>query len=139
MAETDAYYDLILADLPDPSTEAVARLYSTCFFGLARSRLTAHGGFATQACSPFHTRAFWCIYETLRAAGFEQVLPYHAYVPSFRSWGFIMASNQALQPLPFSTSLPLRYLDAALAEASISPRIPPAPRACAPTASTARA
>lgn len=117
LAETEHYYDLILADLPDPSTEAVARLYSTYFFGLVRDRLTAHGVFATQASSPFHTRkAFWCIEETLRAAGFAHVLPYHTYVPSFGDWGFLMASNQPLQPLPFSTTLPVRYLDATLAE-----------------------
>jgi spermidine synthase len=120
LAETESYYDLILADLPDPSNEAVARLYSTYFFGLARSRLTANGIFATQASSPFHTRkAFWCIYETLRAAGFEQVLPYHTYVPSFGDWGFIMASRQPLKAIPFSTQLPVRYLDPPLVESML--------------------
>ena len=120
LAETESYYDLILADLPDPSNETIARLYSTYFFGLAHSRLTAHGIFATQASSPFHTRkAFWCIYETLRAAGFEHVLPYHTYVPSFGDWGFIMASRQPLKVAPFSTKLPVRYLDAPLVEAML--------------------
>jgi len=112
LRETADYYDLIIADLPDPSNEAVARLYSTYFFQLAKSRLTANGVFATQATSPFHTRnGFWCIVETLKASGFDQVLPYHTYVPSFGDWGFVMASNQPLDVRPFHSELPLRYLN----------------------------
>lgn len=92
-ADTSAY-DLILADLPDPSSESVARLYSTWFFGLARARLAAGGVFATQATSPYHTRkTFWAIHETLAAAGFERLTPYRVLVPSFGVWGFVMAGQ----------------------------------------------
>ena len=115
LRESTEYYDLIISDLPDPSNEAVARLYSTHFFRLAQSRLTPNGVFATQASSPFHTRnAFWCIFETLKQSGFEQVLPYHTYVPSFGDWGFIMASRLPLEVRPFHTTLPVRYLDKAV-------------------------
>jgi len=118
LSETEAYYDLILVDLPDPTNESVARLYSTYFFGLARSRLTAHGVLATQATSPFHTRdAFWCIVKTLEASGFSYVRPYHTYVPSFGDWGFVLAAGQPLPMVPFSTDLPVRYLDAEVVEA----------------------
>lgn len=87
-------YDLILADLPDPSSESVARLYSTWFFSMARARLAENGVFATQATSPFHTRkTFWAIYETLSASGFEDLTPYHVLVPSFGLWGFVMAGK----------------------------------------------
>ncbi len=87
-----AHYDLILADLPDPSSESVARLYSTWFFGMARARPAPGGTFATQATSPYHTRStFWCIYETLLVAGFTNLLPYHVTVPSFGPWGMIVA------------------------------------------------
>lgn len=106
-----SYYDLILVDLPDPSNEAVARLYSTWFFDLARQRLTPNGLLATQATSPFHTRkAFWCIVETLKASGFGEVQPYHTYVPSFGDWGFVLAGRKLPDLLPFSTPLPVRYL-----------------------------
>ncbi|CAH1001288.1 Polyamine aminopropyltransferase [Neolewinella maritima] len=89
-----AHYDLILADLPDPSNESIARLYSTWFFKLARARLTPQGVFATQATSPYHTRkTFWCIVKTLRAADFGQLAPYHVTVPSFGPWGFVLAAN----------------------------------------------
>ena len=88
------HYDLILADLPDPSNESIARLYSTWFFKMARARLTEKGVFATQATSPYHTRnAFWCIVETLRAAGFGELAPYQVTVPSFGPWGFVLAAN----------------------------------------------
>lgn len=120
LLETEAYYDLILADLPDPSNEGVARLYSTYFLGLAKARLTANGVFATQATSPFHTRsAFWCIVETLEAVGFAHVLPYHTYVPSFGDWGFVMAARQPLSLLPFDNALPARYLDSAVVAAML--------------------
>ena len=89
-----SHYDLILADLPDPATESVARLYSTWFFGLARARLRPDGVFATQATSPYHTRrSYWCIVHTLAAAGFGELAPYHAPVPSFGEWGFVLAAN----------------------------------------------
>lgn len=110
------HYDLILADLPDPSNEAVARLYSTWFFGMARARLAPGGVLATQATSPYHTRrAYWSIYESLAAAGFTQLLPYRITVPSFGPWGFIMASNGERHLRPdYRTEVSARYLDPAI-------------------------
>lgn len=108
-------YDLILADLPDPGNEAIARLYSTYFFKLARQRLAPDGVFATQATSPFHSRkAYWCIYQTIQAAGFAAVYPYHVYVPSFGDWGFVMAAHKPLQPVQYVQQAPTRYLEDAL-------------------------
>lgn len=105
-------YDLILADLPDPSNEAVARLYSTYFFQLAKARLRKGGVFATQASSPFHTRkAFWCIVETLKTIGFLSVLPYHVYVPSFGDWGFVMASESILPSPQLPEGLSTKFLE----------------------------
>ncbi len=99
------YYDLIIADLPDPTNESLTRLYSKEFFGLVRRNLSAYGVFATQATSPFHSnRAFWTIHSTLEAAGFQDVKPYHAYVPSFGDWGFIVAT-------PFPNTLEDVHLD----------------------------
>ena len=110
-----ARYDLILADLPDPSNESVARLYSTWFYGLVRARLRPRGVFATQASSPYHTRrAYWCIYESLRAAGFAQLLPYRITVPSFGPWGFVLAAGPGV-PLrrDYRRDVTTRYLDPA--------------------------
>ena len=105
-------YDLIIADLPDPSNEAVARLYSTHFFRLAKGRLAPEGVFATQAGSPFHTRkAYWCIVESLRQSGFAHILPYHVYVPAFGEWGFVMAANRNFQPPSLPSDVRTRYLE----------------------------
>jgi spermidine synthase len=110
LREDTNFYDLILADLPDPSSESVARLYSTWFFGMAKARLRPNGVFATQATSPFHTRkTFWAIHETLRAVGFEHLRPYNVLVPSFGVWGFIMAGGDGSPPV-LRADVPRRYL-----------------------------
>ena len=89
-------FDLIFADLPDPSTKSLPKLYSTAFYRMAFERLTAKGSFVTQATSPFYAReTFWCIESTLATASLGihhknwQVTPYHAHVPSFGDWGFV--------------------------------------------------
>jgi spermidine synthase len=38
--------------------------------------------------------------------------PYHAYVPSFGDWGFILASPQQAYTPPQSYKLPMRFLNA---------------------------
>ncbi|MEZ4885180.1 MAG: polyamine aminopropyltransferase [Chitinophagales bacterium] len=109
---TDEKFDVILSDLPDPSNESLSRLYSTIFYKLIQSKLSENGIFATQATGPFHThKAFWCIYETLKASGFKYVYPYHAYVPSFGDWGFVIASDIELQPDVFEAKISSKYLD----------------------------
>ena len=105
--ETDrGLYDVIVLDLPDPSTLAVSKLYSQEFYGTLVQRLSAHGVIVTQAGSPLFARqAFWCIVETLAETNNPYVLgedlgivPYHAHVPSFGDWGFVLAHPQPLRP-----------------------------------------
>jgi spermidine synthase len=105
-------YDLIIADLPDPSNNSIAKLYSKQFFKLAQRSLKKDGIFITQAGEiNFSNLAFNCIYNTLGNV-FDHKNPYYVNIPSFGQWGFIMASN-----LPFSQEktyvLPknLKYLD----------------------------
>lgn len=87
-------FDVIIADLPDPNNTTLARLYSKQFYALVRGNLSEDGLFVTQATSPyFAPRAFWSIDKTISAAGFSHVYPYHADVPSFGDWGFVMASS----------------------------------------------
>ncbi|MEM9921048.1 MAG: polyamine aminopropyltransferase [Bacteroidota bacterium] len=115
LSETQEQFDLIIADLPDPSNESLARLYSTAFFRLMKERLSANGVFATQASSPFHTRnAYWCIYESIKSAGFGYVHPYHVYVPSFGDWGFVAASNYPIEPSQLDHQKTYRYLDSTI-------------------------
>ena len=98
-------YDLILLDLPDPRDFAVSKLYSREFYAPLAERITPHGAIVTQAGSPLFAReAFWSVVRTLSETrnpfapeGDLQVLPYHAYVPSFGDWGFALATPGPLQ------------------------------------------
>ena len=113
LAGAEERFDLILADLPDPNSTALARLYSRQFFSLARARLRPGGVFATQATSPFYAaEAFWCIERTVRDAGFASVLPYHAHVPSMGDWGFVVAAGHPLSPDAIGPFAAGRFLSA---------------------------
>lgn len=122
----DRAYDAIVVDLPDPATDAVARLYSVEFFRLCRRALRPGGALATQATGPFHTgRAFWCIGATLREAGFGESRPHHTYVASFGDWGFWVAPGALGGPRAtmFATRYysPRQYVTDARFPADIAP------------------
>lgn len=109
-------YSVVIADLPDPNSEALAKLYAREFYAMVRRRLAVGGVFVTQATSPLFARdAFWCIERTVTAAGFR-TLPYHVYVPSFGDWGFVLAQEGIAPDLQKTRlqSLPLKYLTAEL-------------------------
>ena len=110
--EASEYFDVIIADLPDPKTASLARLYSKEFYKLAMKKLSKQGILITQATSPFFAKkAFWSIHNTVKASGFKFVRPYHTYVPSFGDWGFVMASKIKLDYKKLSLQVPTRYLD----------------------------
>lgn len=88
------FYDAIIIDLPDPSNDGLARLYSSAFYKLCLSRLTRDGVVCTQATSPeLSKNAFWCIESTVRHSGFTYTYPFHINIPSFGNWGFVMGKN----------------------------------------------
>ena len=94
---TNRQFDLIIIDLPDPNNTSLSRLYSREFYSLVKSKLNEQGRFVTQATSPFYaTKAFWSIKKTISSAGFSDVVPYHANIPSFGEWGFVLAGNSRL-------------------------------------------
>jgi len=103
-------FDAAFVDFPDPHNFSLGKLYTTRFYALLRKRLDPNGVAAVQSTSPLMARrSFWCINRTIEAAGYH-ARPYHALVPSFGEWGFVLA---ALRPFePPATPLPgLRYLD----------------------------
>ena len=92
----------------------MGKLYTKTFYQRLQPLLAPGGALAVQCTSPlFARRSYWCIVETIRAAGW-QVSPYHLYVPSFGEWGFALAAQNA-PPRPEVRRLPkeLRYLDEA--------------------------
>ena len=106
---SDQVFDLVLIDFPDPSNHALGKLYSSAFYRLLDKHVSAHGMVVVQATSPFYARkSFWSVVATLEDAGFATA-PYHAYVPSFGEWGYIIGSRR---PFVAATSypVPLRFL-----------------------------
>jgi spermidine synthase len=109
-------FDVVIADFPDPEDPATARLYSVEFYGmLSRGVLAPGGRLVVQGGSPyFAADAFWSIEASVRAAGLS-ARPYHADVPSFGDWGFILAGAGEAAPrlrLPDPAPEALRYLSA---------------------------
>lgn len=84
-------YDAVIIDFPDPSSYSVGKLYTNHFYRLLRRHLAPEAVVSMQATSPLWSpEAYWCIVRTLEHEGFE-VRPYHAYVPAFGEWGFVLA------------------------------------------------
>ena len=124
LTEGGDLFDVVVIDLPDPSSEAVARLYTTGFYRRVARRLAVGGAVITQASSPwFVPRAFRAVGATLGEV-FEHVAPVQVHVPSFGLWGFFVASDLPLDAARAAARVaPGRYLDrATFAEALRLPR-----------------
>ncbi|MEZ4298080.1 MAG: polyamine aminopropyltransferase, partial [Polyangiaceae bacterium] len=116
LEEPGPAFDLALVDFPDPGNYAVGKLYTESFYRLLRERVGVRGVAVVQATSPQYAReSFWCVVTTIEAAGFSAA-PFHAYVPSFGEWGFVLAGAEGVAA-PTSLRVDpsgLRYLDASV-------------------------
>ncbi|HEY2254583.1 MAG TPA: polyamine aminopropyltransferase, partial [Variovorax sp.] len=104
-------YDVIVVDFPDPTNFAIGKLYTSSFYALLAQRLSASGYAVIQTTSPLIARkSFWTVVTTVESVGLTAT-PYHAHVPSFGEWGYIIASRR---PYRFPQTLPdgLRFLSA---------------------------
>lgn len=109
-------YDVILIDFPDPSDEAISRLYTTEFLGRLSKRLAPNGVLVSQAHSPEDAPlVYWSIGLTLVSAGLC-TLSYHREVPSFGDWGFHLAALTPLQWPQTKVPVPQRTLPDDLTE-----------------------
>jgi spermidine synthase len=125
--EATQVYDVVILDLPDPKNIALSKLYSREFYSLLIERLAAGGMLVTQAGSPVYAReAFWSVvatWEEVRnpAAPTEglAVVPYHAYVPAFGDWGFVMVAPLARRSLELELPEGLRFLGAEVWRAAL--------------------
>ncbi len=112
LEKNDQHFDVIVVDFPDPTNFAIGKLYTTTFYQRIDAHLAAGGYAVVQTTSPLIARrSFWTVAATIEAAGLTAT-PYHAHVPSFGEWGFILASRR---PWRMPASLPegLRFLDVA--------------------------
>ena len=106
---TDEVFDVIVVDFPDPTNFNIGKLYTLSFYALLEKRLSASGYAVIQTTSPLVARqSFWTVVQTIEAAGLHTA-PYHAHVPSFGEWGFVIASRRPWR-LPSALPAGLRYL-----------------------------
>lgn len=102
-------FDLIIIDFPDPSNFALGKLYTASFYQLVDQHLAAGGFAVVQTTSPLIARrSFWTVVNTIESVGLSTT-PYHAHVPSFGEWGFVIASRRPWQA-PRELPSGLRYL-----------------------------
>ena len=92
---TTDFYDVIIADLPDPRNIELGRLYSHEFYSICYRKLRKNGLIITQAGSPyFATDAYNCIDITMQSAGFTTT-KLHNQIISMGEWGWILGTKNS--------------------------------------------
>ncbi|XHX77852.1 MAG: hypothetical protein RBJ76_26025 [Stenomitos frigidus ULC029] len=93
----DACYHAVICDFTFPTRAEDAQIYSREWFQQVERILCPNGVMSTNGVSPEQrTLGFWCLYQTLLAAGL-QAKPLQVAIPSFQAhgygtWGFLLAS-----------------------------------------------
>lgn len=109
LQEQGETFDVIVVDFPDPTNFAIGKLYTSSFYALLDKRLSASGYAVIQTTSPLIARkSFWTVATTIESVGLHAT-PYHAHVPSFGEWGYIIASRRPYR-LPETLPAGLRFL-----------------------------
>jgi spermidine synthase len=109
LEQHEGLYDIIIVDFPDPTNFAIGKLYTTSFYRLIDHHLAAGGYAVVQTTSPLIARrSYWTVVQTIEAAGLATA-PYHAHVPSFGEWGFVLAGRRPYAP-PRQLPEGLRFL-----------------------------
>lgn len=98
----DTCFHVVVCDFVCPTSTEDTRVHSLEWFAQLQRIVVNNGIIAANAVSPDHTpAAYWCIYQTLFAAGL-QPKPLQLTIPSFQqhgygNWGFFLASPQSIQ------------------------------------------
>jgi spermidine synthase len=100
LQHTREHFDVIIVDFPDPTNFSVGKLYTNSFYALLEQRLAASGYLVVQTTSPLIARqSFWTVVATIESVGLATA-PYHAHVPSFGEWGFVLAGRRPYRIAP---------------------------------------
>jgi spermidine synthase len=106
---SQAQWDVVIVDFPDPNNFALGKLYTVHFYRILASHLADGARVSVQSTSPLVARkSFWCVIGSMEAAGLF-VRPYHAFVPAFGEWGYALAGRDSFEP-PTRVPPGLRYL-----------------------------
>lgn len=91
-------YDAVFMDLPESGNSLTAQYYEYETFVLLLQLLKKDGFLVTQAGSPFFSPySFWGHVQMISSLDKNAfVYPYHANVPSFGEWGFVILSRREL-------------------------------------------
>jgi len=103
-------FDVVVVDFPDPTNFNIGKLCTNSFYALLDKHLAASGYAVIQTTSPLVARqSFWTVVTSIESVSLTAT-PYHAHVPSFGEWGFVVASRR---PYRLPTRLPegLRFLN----------------------------
>jgi len=91
LSQIQGFWDVIIVDMPDPSTPELTKLYTTQFYKKIKLHLSMHGMIVVQSTSPYLAKeSFLCIGRTIESAQLN-TLPFHENVPSFGDWGWYLA------------------------------------------------
>lgn len=113
LQHSEETFDVIVVDFPDPTNFSIGKLYTNSFYALLDRRLAASGFAVVQSTSPLVARqSFWTVVQTIESVGLRTA-PYHAHVPSFGEWGFVIASRRPFRLPAETAALPagLRFLN----------------------------
>ncbi len=110
LEQTTETFDVIVVDFPDPTNFSIGKLYTNSFYALLDQHLAASGYAVIQTTSPLVARqSFWTVVQTIESVGLTAT-PYHANVPSFGEWGFVIASRRPWR-MPSALAPQLRFLN----------------------------
>ena len=104
-------WDVAIVDFPDPHSFSVGKLYTRTFYERLAERLAPDGAIAVQSTNPrMAPNSYWCIVRTMEAAGWS-TRPYHAAVPSFGVWGYVLGTRRQA-PVPSRVPSGCKFLTA---------------------------
>ena len=116
LEENDERFDFVVIDFPDPSNFAIGKLYSSAFYRLLEKHLSENALAVVQSTSPLYARqSFWCVVTTIESVGLIAT-PYHALVPSFGEWGYVLVGRRTYLP-PATYPVETRFLTPAVTPA----------------------
>ncbi len=98
LTQTSESFDVIVVDLPDPSTPRWGKNFTRYFYGRVAAHLALSGVAAIQAGALLRCpRTFANIERSVQSAGLSTT-PYHAALPSLGDWGFLLAGRHVSAP-----------------------------------------
>jgi spermidine synthase len=104
-------FDVLIVDFPDPNNFSLGKLYTRSFYRLLQTAMSEDSAVVVQSTSPLYARqSFWCIEATMREAGLS-THAFHATVPSFGEWGYVLARRVPFDPPAAPLLADLRFLD----------------------------